>query len=174
MSEICSSMDCSMPGFPVFHYLPEFAQTHVHWVSDAIQPSHPVTPFSSCPQSLSASESFPMSWLFASGGQSIRALSSTLQWIFRVDFLNYWLVWSPCCPKDSPESFPAPRFKNTTVLQCSVFFMVQLSHLYMTTGKTTALTVWTFVNKVMSLSFNTDVIWFERYLLKLSDKLLFQ
>ena len=103
--------------------------------------SSSVTPFSSCPQSLPASESFPMSWLFASGGQSIGALSSTLQWIFRVDFLYDWLVWSPCCLKDSPESSPAPRFKNTTVLQCSVFFMVQLSHLYMTTGKTIALTV---------------------------------
>ena len=122
------------------------------WCHPAIWSS--VVPFSSCPQSLPASESFPMSWLFASGGQSIRALSSTLQLIFRVDFLNYWLVWSPCCPKDSPESFPAPRFKNTTVLQCSVFFMVQLSHLYMTTGKTTALTVWTSVGRVMFLLFN--------------------
>ena len=54
------TMDCSMPGFPVHHYIPEFTQTHVHWVGDAIQPSHPVTPFSSCPQSFPASGSFPM------------------------------------------------------------------------------------------------------------------
>ena len=57
-------MNRSMPGLPVHHQLPEFTQTHVHRVSDAIQPSHPVVPFSSCPQSLPASESFPMSQLF--------------------------------------------------------------------------------------------------------------
>ena len=64
-------MDCSPPGLPVHHHLPEFAQTHVHWVSDAIQPTHPVFPFSSCLQSFPASGSFPMSRLFTSGGQSI-------------------------------------------------------------------------------------------------------
>ena len=69
-------MDCSRPGFPVLHYLLEFAQTHVPWVGDAIQLSHPVTPFSSCPQSFPASRSFPVSWLFASGGQSIGASAS--------------------------------------------------------------------------------------------------
>ena len=105
------------------------------WCHPTISSS--VTPFSSCPQSLPASESFPMSLLFTSGGQSIGASLSTLQWIFRVDFLCDWLVWSPCCPKDSPESSPAPQFESTTVLWCSV----QLSHLYMTTGKTIALTV---------------------------------
>src|SRR5574337_410577 len=63
-------MNRSMPGLPVHHQLPEFTQTHVHRVSDAIQPSHPVIPFSSGPQSLPASESFPVSQLFASGGQS--------------------------------------------------------------------------------------------------------
>jgi len=66
-------MDCSTSGFPVFHYLPELAHTHVHWVGDAIQPSHPVAPISSCPQSFPASGSFPVSWLFTSGGQSIGA-----------------------------------------------------------------------------------------------------
>ena len=60
---LCDPMDCSTPGFLVFHYLPEFAQTHVHWVGDAIQPSHPVSPFSSCLQSFSASGSFPGSFL---------------------------------------------------------------------------------------------------------------
>ena len=62
---LCDPMTHSTPGLPVHHQLPEFTQTHVHLVSDAIQPSHPVAPFSSCPQSLSASESFPMSQLFA-------------------------------------------------------------------------------------------------------------
>ena len=56
------------PGFPVLHHLPAFAQTHVHWVGDAIQPSHLIIPFSSCPQSFPASGSFQMSWLFTSGG----------------------------------------------------------------------------------------------------------
>ena len=71
-------MDCSMPGIPVLHHLPEFAQTHVHWVDDAIQPSHPLSSstFSSCPQSIPASESFLMSRLFTSDGQSIGASAS--------------------------------------------------------------------------------------------------
>ena len=75
---LCNPMNCSVAGFPVFHYLPEFAQTHVHWVSDAIQPSHPVTPFSSCPQLFLASGSFAVSWLFASGGQRTGASASVL------------------------------------------------------------------------------------------------
>ena len=62
---LCDPMNCSTPGLPVHHQLPEFTQTHVHRVSDAIQPSHPVIPFSSCPQSLPPSKSFPMSQLFA-------------------------------------------------------------------------------------------------------------
>ena len=70
-------MDCSTPSFPVLHYLPEFAQTHDHWVGDAIQPFHSVIPFSSCSQSFPASESFPMSWLFTSNGQSIGASASS-------------------------------------------------------------------------------------------------
>ena len=62
---LCDPMNHSTPGLPVHHQLPELTQTHVHRVSDAIQPSHPVVPFSSCPQTLPASESFPMSQLFA-------------------------------------------------------------------------------------------------------------
>ena len=69
---LCSPMDYSTPGFPVHHQLPEFTQTHVHWVSDAIQPPHPVIPFSSWFQSFKASGSFQMSQLFASSSQSIR------------------------------------------------------------------------------------------------------
>ena len=71
---LCDPMGFSMPGFPVLHHLPELVQTHVHWVGDAIQPSHsvpPPDPFA--PQSFPASGSFPMSWLFVSCGQSIRA-----------------------------------------------------------------------------------------------------
>ena len=74
---LCNPMDCSMPGFPVHHQLPEHAQTHVHWVSDAIQPSCHIIPFS-CLQSFPASGSFLMSQCFKSGGQSIGASASVL------------------------------------------------------------------------------------------------
>ena len=69
-------MDCSTPGFPVHHQLPELAQIHVHWVSDAIQQSHPVVDLSSCLQSFPTSESFLMSQFFASGGQKIGVSAS--------------------------------------------------------------------------------------------------
>ena len=72
------SMNCSTPGFSVLHYLLEFAQTRAHWVSNTIQPSHPLSTLFYCPQSFQASGSFPISWLFASGGQSIRASASVL------------------------------------------------------------------------------------------------
>ena len=77
---LCNPMNLSTPGLPVPHQLPEFTQPHVHQVIYAIQPSHPVILFSSCPQSLPASESFPMSQLFAWGGQStgVAALASFL------------------------------------------------------------------------------------------------
>ena len=93
-------MDCSTPGFPVLHYLKEFAQTHVHWVSDAIQPSHPLLPpSSSCLRSFSASVSFSISWLFASGGQSTGVSASALPINIQGWLPLGWLVWSPCCPR---------------------------------------------------------------------------
>ena len=73
---LCDPMDCSTPGFPVHHQLLELAQTHVLRVGDAIQPSYPVVPFSSCLQSFPTSESFPMSQFFTSGGQSIGVSAS--------------------------------------------------------------------------------------------------
>ena len=73
---LCNPMDCSMPGFPVLHHLPELAQIHVHLVSDAIQPSCPIIPFFSCLQTSPPSRSFLMSQLFASGGQSIGVSAS--------------------------------------------------------------------------------------------------
>ena len=78
-ANLSDPMNCSISVFHLFHYLLEFAQTHVHWADDA----HPtisssVTPFSFCPQSFSASGSFPMSQLFASGGQSIGASAPVL------------------------------------------------------------------------------------------------
>ena len=73
---LCNPMDYSTPGLPVLHHLVEFAHTHVHTVGDAIQPFHPLIPFSSCLWSFPGAGSFPMSWLFASGGQSIGASTS--------------------------------------------------------------------------------------------------
>ena len=72
---LCDTMDCTTPGLPAYHQLPELTQTHVHWLGDAISSS--VIPFSSCPQSFLASGSFPMSQLFTSGGPSIGLSAST-------------------------------------------------------------------------------------------------
>ena len=74
---LCNHMDCSTPGLPVHHHLLEFAQIHVHRVSDAIQPSHPLLPSFPFAFNLS-SASFPVSQLFTSGGQSIGASASVL------------------------------------------------------------------------------------------------
>ena len=112
---LCDPMNCSTPGLPVHHQLTEFTQTHIHRVSDAIQPSHPLSsPISSCPQSLPASGSFPMSQLFAWGGQSIGvSASASVLPINTRDWspLN-GLVGSPCSARDSQESSPTPQFKT--------------------------------------------------------------
>ena len=83
-------------------------------------------PFSSCPQSFPGSGSFPMSQLFTSGGQSVmlelQLQYQSFQWIFRDDFLYDWLVWSPCCPKDSQESSPAPHFESINFLTRSLLY----------------------------------------------------
>ena len=88
----CDPMNHSMPSFPVLQYLLESAQTHVHWVSDAIQPSHPMShpPFYSCLQSLPASGSFPMSWFFTSGGQSIGVSASAS--VLSMNILDWFLL----------------------------------------------------------------------------------
>ena len=94
------------------------------WCHPAISSS--VVPFSSCPQSLPVSESFPMSQLFAWDGQSIGV--SALASILPINTQDWSLVGSPCSPRDSQESSPAPQFK---ILRHSAFFTVQLSHPYM-------------------------------------------
>ena len=119
---------------------------------------HPATscavPFS-CLQSFPASGSFPVSQLFTSGGQSIgvSASASVLQWIFRTDFLYNWLVWL-LAVQWTLKSFLQHHSSKASILQHSAFFMVQLSHPYMTTGKTTTFARWAFVSKVTSLLFN--------------------
>ena len=78
----------------------------------------------------------------------------SFQWIFRADFLEDWLVWSPCSLRDSPRVFSYTKVQKPSILWLSTFFIVQLSHPYMTPGKTIALTRQTFAGKVMSLLFN--------------------
>ena len=105
---LCDPMDCSTPGFPVHHQLPELTQTHVHRVGDAIQPSHPLSSLLLPPSIflwVSSSHQVAKVWEFQLQHQSF-------QWIFRTDFLYDRLVGSPCSPKDSQESSPTPQFKS--------------------------------------------------------------
>ena len=145
-----------VPGFPVHHQLPELAQTPVHLVSDAIRPSHPL--LSPSPPTFNLSQHQGLSQWVRSSHQVAEVLEFQLQhqsfqWIFRTDFLQDWLVGSPCCPRDSQKSSSTQQFKSI-ILQCSAFFIVQISSSpYMTTGKTIALIRWTFVDKVMPLLF---------------------
>ena len=115
---LCHPMNSSTPGLPVHHQLPESTQTHVHRVSDAIQPSHPLSsPF--LPASLPASGSFPMSQLFAWGGQStgVSASASFPPKKSQGWSPSEWTGWI-LQPRDSQESSPTPQFKsiNSSVL----------------------------------------------------------
>ena len=143
---LCDPMDCSTPGFPVHHQLPEVAQTHVHGVGDAIQPSHPLfspsSPVFSFPSIRVFSNAsvlrirWPKYWSF---GFSISPSSEYSGLIsFRID-------WFDLAIQGTLKSLLQHHSSKALILWCSAFFMVQLSHLYMTTGKTIALTRWTFV-----------------------------
>ena len=116
----------------------------------AIQISHSLSP-SSSPAVFIFQHQGLFQWV-GSSHQVAKVLElqhENFQWIFRVDFLEDWLVWSPFSPRDSQQSSPAPQWcSKAWVLQCSAFFMVQCSHPYMTTGQTTALIIQTFVSKV--------------------------
>ena len=125
------------------------------WCHPSISSS--VIPFSSCPQSLPASGSFPMSQFFPSGGQSIGVSASasvlpmnTQDWLisFRMDWLDLLAT------QGTLKSLLQHHSSKASILQCSAFLTVQLSHPYMTTGKTIALTKWTFAGKVIALLFN--------------------
>ena len=120
------------------------------WCYPAISSS--VVPFSSCPQSLPASWSFPMSQLFAWGGQStgVSALASVLP--KNTQDFSFTMDWLDLLALQGTLKSPLQHHSSkASILQCSDFFMVQLSHPYMPTGKTIALTRWTFFGKVMSL-----------------------
>ena len=132
----------------------EFAQTRVHCISDAIQPSHPL--LSPSPPALNLSQHQGLFQWVSSLHHVAKILElwhQSFQWIFRIDFFEDWLVWFPCCPRDSQESSPATHFKSINPLALS--FMAQLSPLYVTTVKTIALIIQTCVGKVMFLLFHT-------------------
>ena len=154
---LCDPMECSMPGLPVHHQLPEFTQTHVHWVSDAIQPSHPLLSPSPLAFNLSQHQagSFQMSQLFASDGQSIGVSASTSVLPMNTQDLSPlgWTGWISLLYKGL-----SGVFSNTTVQKCE-FFSAQLSlqsnsHIHTWLLETRALNRWTFVGKVISLLFN--------------------
>ena len=138
-----------MSGFPVLHYLSGVSNSYPlsQWCHPTI--SSPVVPFSSCLQSFPASGSFQMSQLFASGGQSIGAsalvLPMNIQDWFPLGLTGLISLQSNWLSRVQHYS------SKTSIVWHSVFFMVQLSHLYMSTGKTIALTLWIFVSKVISL-----------------------
>ena len=149
-------MDCSTPGLPVHHQLLDLTQTHVHWVSDAIQPSHPL--LSPSPPAFNLSQHQGLFKWVDSSHQVGKLLELQLQhqsfqWIFRtISFRMDWL--GLLAVQETLKSLLQHHSSKTSILQCSAFFIVQLSHPYMTTGKPIALTRQTFVGKVMSLPFN--------------------
>ena len=159
---LCNPRDCSTPDFPVHHHLPELAQTYVCQVGDAIQPSHPL--LSPSPPAFNPSQPqglFPMSQFFASSGQRIGASASVSILAvkysglisFRMDWLDLLAIQGTLkslLQYQSPKAF---------ILRHPTFFMVQLSHPYMTTLKTKALTRRIFVGKVMFWLFNMLFRW---------------
>ena len=149
-------MNRSTPGLPVHYQLPEFTHTHVHRVGDAIQPSHPLSssfPPPPIPPSIRvfSNEStvymrWPKYWSFSFSISPSNEHSGLIS--FRTDWLDLLAV------QGTLKSLLQHHSSKASILQRSAFFTVQLSHLYMTTGKTIALTRWTFVGKVTSLLLN--------------------
>ena len=141
-------MDCSTPDFPVHHQLPEFTQTHVHWVGDAIQPSHPLS--SPSPafnlsqhqglfQWVRSSHQVAKYWSFGFSINPSNEYSGLIS--FRMDWLNLFAV------QGTLKSLLQHHSSKASVLQHSAFFIIQHSYPYLTTGKNIALTRWAFVSK---------------------------
>ena len=146
---LCDTMNRSTPGLPVHHKHPEFTQTHIHRVSDAIQPSHPLSfllLLAPIPPSIriffSESTLHMRSPKFWSLGFSSIPSKEILGLIFRMDWLDLLAV------QGTLKSLLQHHSSKASILLCSAFFTVQLSHPYMTTGKTIALTRRTLVGKV--------------------------
>ena len=148
-------MNCTRPGLPLHHQLLEFTQTHVHWVGDAIQPSHPLSSPSSPALNLSqhqglfqwvsSSHEVAKYWSFSFNISSSNEHPGLIS--FRMDWLDLLEV------QGTVKSLLQHHSSKASILRCSAFFIGQLSHPYVTTGKTIALTSQTFVDKVMSLLF---------------------
>ena len=146
-------MNRSMPGLPVHHQLPEFTQTHVR---DAIQPFYPLS--SPSPPAPNPSQYQGLFQWIHSSHEVAKVLEFQLQHqsfhehpgliSFRMDWLDLLAI------QGTLKSLLQHHSSKASIFQCSAFFTVQLSHPYMTTGRTIALTRWTFVGKVMSLLFN--------------------
>ena len=132
-------MDCSIPDFPVHHQPPELAQTHMHWVNDAIQPSYPLLSLFLPAFNLSHHQGL-FQWVscLLQVAKILKLQLQSFQWILKIDFLKDWLVWFPCCPRDSQESSPTPQFKSINSSALS-FLYSPTSYPNMTTGKTIAL-----------------------------------
>ena len=149
-------MNCSTPGLPVHHQLPEFTQTHIRRVGDAIQPSHPLS--SPSPPAPNPSQHQGLFQWVNSLHEAAKVLEfqpqhRSFQWTPRADLPSDVLVGSPCI-QGTLKSLLQYHSSKASVLWHSAFFTVQLSHPYMTTGKTIALTRRTFLGKVMSLLLN--------------------
>ena len=149
-------MNGSTPGLPLYHQLLEFSQTHVHWVSDAIQTSPPLLSPSPPALNLSQPGSFQMSQSFALGSQSIGVSASAS--VLPVNIQNWSLEWTGWI---SLQAKGLSRVFYNTTIQKHQFFGAQPSlwsnshiHVWLLEKQTIALTVWTFVGKLMSLLFN--------------------
>ena len=138
---LCDPMDCSIPNFAVHHQLLELAKTHVHWVGDAIQPSHSLLSPSPPSFSLSQHQSFQMSQFFALGDQTIEVSPSASVLPMNI---QGWFPWGligliSLQSKGLSRVFSSMTIQTHQFFLCSAFSMVQLSYPYMTIGKTTSL-----------------------------------
>ena len=130
---LCDPMDCSMPGLPVHHQLLEFTQTHVYWISDAIQPSHPLS--SPSPPAFNCSQHRGLFKWVSFLHQVAKVLEfhlqyQSFQWTFKTDFLYDGLVGSPCNPRDSQESSATPQFKSINSLALSFIYSPTLTSIH--------------------------------------------
>ena len=130
---LCDPTDCSTPGFLNLHQLLKLAQTHVHWVSDAIQPSLPL--LSPSPPAFNLSQHQGLFKWVSSSHQVAKVLEFQLhhqsfQWIFRTDFQQDREVGSPCCPRDSQESSPTPQFESFSSLALSFLYSPTLTSIH--------------------------------------------